>query len=361
MIEALNRRPWWKKAPEGKVYNFWWGPNGERFSFSGMTPGLRQLVNRIPQHGEFCTKTQLALNLQSYAKRSGGVDVSSIVPTTIVLSSGGTSGLAQLKSYQATLSKAIQGSEDTNQHLHGDFWIVKPGSRNRGMGIEVMQGQKAVEDFIRSKATSSQWVVQKYLEDPMLIHGCKFDIRQLILLTHDLEVYMYSESYVRTCATEYTKDSTDRTVHLTNDYVQKHMDNYGKFEDANKLSYDEFRAVIASHGKNFDTDIYPQIEEATRHVFRSVLGKLNVRHTDYCFELLGMDFMVDSSFKVWLIEINTSPALFRHGKVLEDLMPPMIEEVAQRVVDKVFPPPPDAVLPETLNGFKRLYLQPKEL
>jgi hypothetical protein len=114
---------------------------------------------------------------------------------------------------------------------------------------------------------------------------------------------MYKNSYVRTSATEYTRDSLDRAVHLVNDYVQKHEENYGKYEDSNKLSFDEFRAIMASHGKDFDRDVWPQIQQHTRHVFRATLSKL--RRVDYSFELMGMDFMLDASFNVWLIEVIT--------------------------------------------------------
>eukprot|EP00241_Pyramimonas_parkeae_P010175 CAMPEP_0114262996 /NCGR_PEP_ID=MMETSP0058-20121206/22193_1 /TAXON_ID=36894 /ORGANISM="Pyramimonas parkeae, CCMP726" /LENGTH=236 /DNA_ID=CAMNT_0001379085 /DNA_START=631 /DNA_END=1338 /DNA_ORIENTATION=+ len=210
-----------------------------------------------------------------------------------------------------SLLAAREDDKIENKHLSGNIWIVKPAGRNRGIGIEVLKGFKDVDNFIKKQNVSSQWVVQKYLEDPMLIHNCKFDIRQLILITPEKEVFMYENSYVRTSATEYSKDTMDRAVHLVNDYVQKHEDNYGKYEDANKLSFDEFREILKAHGKSFDDDIYPQMMEATRHVFRSAIDKLNPRRVDYCFELMGMDFMLDSSFKVWLIEVNTSPALFR--------------------------------------------------
>lgn len=35
--------------------------------------------------------------------------------------------------------------------------------------------------------------------------------------------------------------------------------------------------------------------------------------------------------QVYLIEVNTSPALVRHGEVLKDLLPRVIEEVVQKV------------------------------
>ena len=40
-----------------------------------------------------------------------------------------------------------------------------------------------------------------------------------------------------------------------------------------------------------------------------------------------------------MIEINTSPALFRHGAVLRSTLPEMMEEVCRLTLDRVFPPP----------------------
>jgi hypothetical protein len=41
------------------------------------------------------------------------------------------------------------------------------------------------------------------------------------------------------------------------------------------------------------------------------------------------------------VEVNTSPALFRHGRCLTKMMPKMMEECVQKCVDVVFPPPDD--------------------
>ena len=38
------------------------------------------------------------------------------------------------------------------------------------------------------------------------------------------------------------------------------------------------------------------------------------------FELFGFDFMVDDMGQVILIEVNSGPALARHGHVLEEMM-----------------------------------------
>ncbi|KAK3242713.1 hypothetical protein CYMTET_47602 [Cymbomonas tetramitiformis] len=360
MVEALERRPWWQPSQKVGTFNFWWGPNGERFDFRTLERNQRQLLNRFEDHREICTKTQLAINLQKYAERFRA-DVWTIIPTTFVLS-GGSAGCKLLQANKAAFRSAAagewsEGDAPTAKALKGKIWIVKPGGRNRGLGIEVFEGLEAVGQFMRAQPSMSMWVVQKYLEDPFLINGRKFDIRLLVLVTHNMEVFIYKDSYVRTCTAKYNKENLeDKSIHLTNDFVQKHLDDYGKFEDANKLSMDEFRTILAQHGCDFELTVWPQIVESVQHVFRASLAKLNPRRIEYCFELLGFDFMLDSSFHTWLIEVNTSPALFRHGRVLTEMMPRMIEEVAQKVVDRVFPPDDPADLPEPLNCFEQVPL-----
>lgn len=89
-------------------------------------------------------------------------------------------------------------------------------------------------DFVKT----SSFVIQKYIERPLLISGRKFDIRQWVLVTHDLNCYFFKEAYVRTSANDFTLDNIDkRFVHLTNNAVQKWADNYGQFEEGNILSF----------------------------------------------------------------------------------------------------------------------------
>jgi len=50
---------------------------------------------------------------------------------------------------------------------------------------------------------------------------------------------------VRTSSKEYSLDDvTDMTVHLTNDAIQQKAEDYGKFENGNKMSFQDFSKVI---------------------------------------------------------------------------------------------------------------------
>lgn len=55
-----------------------------------------------------------------------------------------------------------------------------------------------------------------------------------------------------------------------------------------------------------------------------------------CFELFGLDFMIDTDMNVWLIEVNTNPCLEESSKILEILIPRMLDDLFKLTVDKVF-------------------------
>ena len=69
---------------------------------------------------------------------------------------------------------------------------------------------------------TDKFVIQKYLEKPLLLSNRKFDIRLWVLVNHEGKCFLFKEGYIRTSSVEYdtSPDSLDKAfIHLTNNAV----------------------------------------------------------------------------------------------------------------------------------------------
>ena len=119
---------------------------------------------------------------------------------------------------------------------------------------------------------------------------------------------------MRTSSADFSlKPGKDSQIHLTNDAVQKHTADYGKFEKANKLSYSELQKYLDTTfpktRPNFLDTILASMRAVATEAIKATYSILDPRKKTHNFELLGLDFMIDEEFRPWLIEVNTNPCL----------------------------------------------------
>lgn len=198
-------------------------------------------------------------------------------------------------------------------------------------------------------------VLQKYIERPLLYDGRKFDVRCYCLVTHDHRIYFYEEGYLRTSTHAFTMDAcpdvADRLIHLTNNAVQKKSDSYGQHEQGNQVSFEEWQQHITV---SLQDHIMPQFRKLAWHSMQSVKRTLNPNKHAYCFELFGLDFMLNADYQSWLIEANTNPCLALSSPLLKRLLPRMINDVLRITVDPLYPPPKSVRKSFAPNGFHLL-------
>ena len=196
----------------------------------------------------------------------------------------------------------------------------------------------------------------------MLYLNRKFDIRCYLLITiikNSFSAYFYKEGYLRTSCQEFDMQRIhDKFIHLTNDAVQKNSPDYGRFEDGNKLSYDDFQRYINENCEekvNFKNSVYPKMKKIVLDTVKATAKKLDPKKRNHCFEVLGYDFMLDEMYNPWLLEVNTNPCLALSGKYLASLIPMMISHSLEIVLGQLFPN--NSINVETQNQYELIYLQ----
>jgi len=86
----------------------------------------------------------------------------------------------------------------------------------------------------------------------------------------------------------------------------------------------------------------PKIRKIVADSIAATYQKLNASQRSHSFELLGYDFMVDTNWKPWIIEVNTNPCLALSSPYLSRLIPEVLENAARMTIDVLFPRPPNA-------------------
>ena len=107
-----------------------------------------------------------------------------------------------------------------NQEKPRLLWIVKPSNSNGGHGIEIKENIDAMNKV------KDITIVQKYIDNPYLINGHKFDMRLYVLITSfdPLMIYLYGDGLVRFATQPYSNDSenvSNKFIHLTNFEINK--------------------------------------------------------------------------------------------------------------------------------------------
>ncbi|XP_066915468.1 tubulin polyglutamylase TTLL5-like [Clytia hemisphaerica] len=300
LVRTLLHSHGFKETAQNSTnFNLMWsGSHVKPYSLRGLK--VYQKFNHFPRSYELTRKDRLYKNVQKM-QHSKGLRHFDFIPQSFVLPT-------ELNDFYAAFLK------DRGP------WIVKPCALSRGRGIFLVNN-------INKIPLDENVLVCRYINNPLLVNGYKFDCRIYVaVMSYDpLRIYIYEEGLARFSTVKYEAGSSsnlqNQCMHLTNYSLNKFSDGYVRCEDPEVDNYGSkwsFSAMLRhlKEEEGIDTKLLmARIEDV---IIKTILAgeltiaiacKMFVPFPENCFELYGFDILVDSNLKPWLLEVNLSPSL----------------------------------------------------
>ncbi|XP_018542854.1 probable tubulin polyglutamylase TTLL2 [Lates calcarifer] len=292
--EVLLERGWEeydKDEREVEDWNLYWRGSAFRSSeYHNLLPWQR--LNHHPKTVGITRKDCLARNLRRM-RATCGSSLYDFSPNAFILPNDYTRFLTEYNNLRLTGGPSV-------------YWICKPVDLSRGRGIFIFQD---IKDLVYDCSV----IVQRYISDPLLISGYKFDLRIYVCVKsfHPLTVYIHQEGLVRFATEKYNLSSLHNLyAHLTNTSINKFGPFYktekGRVGQGCKWTMSKFRHFL--HSQDIDELLlWQRINNIVTLTLLTIAP--SVPSCPNCVELFGFDILIDVKFKPWLLEVNYSPAL----------------------------------------------------
>lgn len=333
-----------------------------------------QRINHFPGMSNIARKNRLAQNLEKMRREFP--KEYSFYPRTWVLP-------LELADFRAQFDSTGRSSR---------FYIIKPDSGCQGRGIFLTQNFDSISPL--EQVVAQHYIRKPFLIDGFKFD---LRLYVLITSCKPLRMYLFHDGLVRLCTEEYLKPNAEnvamRCMHLTNYAINKHNENFQSNENVgagdvgSKRSLRWFMDYIATEKGQVKADalwrrmgtmsvkviisILPTLIREYESIFFKGTGGLDrsmseskqssfdqnvtpmgalpssedtskggkssrcrVVEGSRCFEVLGVDIIIDHALKPWLVEVNHLPSFATDSPLDLDIKSRVIEQTISTIKAK---------------------------
>jgi len=258
----------------------------------------QQTIYAIKGCDALCSKNQLWFNLRSYYGRE---KAQTIIPETFNVND--KNDIIDFKNKFLNLKK--------HNTKNIPFILKKNLQGKKGLYL-VNNPEKA----LRYGKLNNFKIIQKYLENPYLINKRKVNLRLYVVIICHLDKQEWLLFNEGKCI--YSNKYFDKVKSLTDEEIldkEQHFTSYNL--DTDKVYLDEKLPESLQDLKMYLGDKkYGKLMEninklllLVKSAYSSRLGNLDTLKNNKCFQLFGLDFIMDENLKPYLLEFNKGPAM----------------------------------------------------
>ena len=209
------------------------------------------------------------------------------------------------------INKKFKNYKFNNNPKNNDVWLIKPKLGSLGLGMSIL-----LKNITNIK---KECLITKYLINPHLIKGFKYDLRihGLVTSVKPLKIYLYDEGLVRVASEKYDPKKIDNEFSfLTNLYINRknkkkfiYPKNLSNIEDSNLWNLAAFKRYCKRNNINYDKlyddfgDIFIKMVLSVREKIIDNI-KLNKLSSSNFYHVIGFDIIYDENMKPYLLESN---------------------------------------------------------
>lgn len=294
--QSLDKTLWQKADSAGQWDACWYTgmPDPEYFR----EVGPQRKINHIPGNNALTVKSRLYRSLMDLRQRVERQE----------------KGSGYLSERLAFVPRVFSMPEDYHAFQQAALeqpdkrWMLKPKNAARGKGVQLVGDPAEVP-------MESSWMVQEYLENPHTMHGRKYVLRLYVLVASvsPFRVYLYRQGFAKLASAPYDEENANNPYsYLTNPDINAL--NLEAEVPVEFVDLDRYRAWLRDQDHDDDA-LFARVEDMVALTCLSALEPMRERarvigaDTRGCYELMGIDCLVDDQLKPWVLECNLSPSL----------------------------------------------------
>ena len=184
------------------------------------------------------------------------------------------------------------------------IYIVKPENDSFRNGVGIVRNKLELMAHMDNFYMYDDWIIQDYIDDPLLIHNRKFHMRIYVIYiqTKDYQcAYLSDVGFIYTSNKDFTKETFENDVVLSGESTPKNV----------YYIPDDFYRNFSK--KTYDEVVKPQIVKITRETLMATLDLLKCPMDEQkCFKIMGYDILINNEYKCFLAEINVRGVTYKY-------------------------------------------------